>query len=315
MKLSPGKLRALDTLSNARGIFTILALDHTASLKKIFWGSAAAEVSDDALAAVKLELVRALAPHASAVLLDPVYGIGPALAAHAVPGSVGLMALVEEEGAADARVDTSAVFVPGWSVAAAKRVGAAGIKYYFYYNHKDTDKAARQDALIQHLVADCAAHEIPFFAEPIHYGVEPAGRRRLVIENAQRMSALGADILKLEFPVDARVETDERVWREACEELTQAVGRPWTLLSAGAAFDTFKRQVAVACAAGASGFVAGRAIWQEASDLEGAARAEFLMTVAAARLQELSALANAYARPWREWYTAKPVSKDWFFEL
>jgi tagatose 1,6-diphosphate aldolase len=311
MELSLGKLRALTTLSSAQGVFTILALDHDVSLRKIFWGSAWERAPFDEVVLTKMEMVKALAPHASAVLLDPKYGMASAIREHAVPGNVGLMSLIEDEGASN-DLQCTDVLAPGWSVAKAKRVGAVGIKFYFHYNPRDTARAAHMEDLVKQLVAECAEADLPLFTEPIHYGVDPHERRRAVIENAQRISALGADVMKLEFPVDVRVETDERVWYDACVELSQALPRPWTLLSAGVDYATFKRQVEIACQAGASGFVAGRAIWQEASDLQGAARAEFLQTIGAARVQELSALANAHAKSWRDFFHAPPLTPDWY---
>ena len=77
---------------------------------------------------------------------------------------------------------------------------------------------------------------------------------------------LGGDVLKAEFPYDAG-ETDEARWRDACEELTAAIDVPWVLLSGGVDAATFEAQVRVACAAGASGVLAGRSIWAEAATM------------------------------------------------
>lgn len=314
MELSLGKMRALTTLATAQNVFTIVALDHDVSLRRIFWGEAWAEAPFEDVVQTKMEIVKLLAPHGSAVLLDPTYGIGAAIRDNAVPRDVGLMSPVEDEESASDDADSTSMFVPGWSVAQAKRIGAAGIKFYFYYNRNDPARAAREEALLQQLVDECAQYDLPLFAEPIHYGVERKDRRRAVIENARRISDLGADIMKLEFPVDVRLEPDEHVWYDACAELSQALPRPWTLLSAGVDYATFKRQVEVACRAGASGFVAGRAIWQEASDMEGAARTEFLKTTGVQRVQELSALAVRYGKSWREFFRAPPLGADWFQE-
>lgn len=314
MELALGKMRALTTLSNAQGILTILALDHDVVLRKIFWGSAWERAPYQDVVATKLEMVKWMAPHASAILLDLAYGIAPAICENAVPGSVGLMSSLEDDSLLSPDPNDTTVLKKGWSVAQAKRLGAAGIKYYFYYNRRDVARAAREEAIVNRLIEQCAQHDVPFFAEPIHYGVEPVKRRGAVIENARRISDLGADIMKLEFPVDVRVETDERVWYDACAELSHALPRPWALLSAGVEYETFKRQVEIACQAGASGFVAGRAIWQEASDLQGEARTDFLQTFGAGRLQELSGIAARYAKPWRDFFHGPPLSAHWFQE-
>ena len=121
----------------------------------------------------------------------------------------------------------------------------------------------------------------------------------LVIESARRLGGLGVDLLKAEFPADPRFETDEGHLRARCRELNAASPVPWVLLSAGETFDVFQRLTAIACQEGASGFMVGRAIWQEAMALpDPAAREQFLATTGASRLRILTAIADAYATPW-----------------
>jgi tagatose 1,6-diphosphate aldolase len=119
-------------------------------------------------------------------------------------------------------------------------------------------------------------------------------------------------VLKLEFPVDAAFNSDEAFWQEACHAVGAVCGVPWVLLSAGVAFETFEKQVEMACRAGASGFLAGRAIWKEAVTMRAADMATFLSGTAAARVERLAAVAKAHARPWTEIYAPHPASPDWF---
>lgn len=313
MNLSPGKRRALATLSNAKGIFTILALDHAASFRNLFFRLDPSRATYQEIVATKLEMVRALAPHASAVLLDPRYAIGAALEANAIPGSVGLLSPMEDEDYATPDPEQPSRLLEGWSVAQAKRIGVNGIKFFCYYSSRDADKMMAEDKQIARLVNECGANELPLFPEPIVYGVSPPERRHAVIENAKRMNVLGADVLKMEFPLETRLERDESAWREACEELSDSIRVPWTLLSAGADYETFKTQVRVACAAGASGFVAGRAIWQEAAAVGGTARRAFLENVAVLRLRELSDIASEYGKSWAEFYPSlESTNENWY---
>ena len=152
----------------------------------------------------------------------------------------------------------------------------------------------------------------PFLVEPVVYSTQPgvpkqsaafaAQRPALVIETARRIGALGADVLKVEFPHDARFNDDEGAWVDGCAALNEAAPVPWALLSAGVDYQTFKRQVRVVCQAGASGFVAGRAIWKEALTMAGEERETFLRSSAADRMAELSELVEAYGRPWTAHY-------------
>src|SRR6185503_20338734 len=111
-------------------------------------------------------------------------------------------------------------------------------------------------------------------------------RRRVVIDTARRLTAVGGDVLKVEFPYDASV-TDRARWEDACTELDEASPLPWVLLSGGVDDATFERQVEIACRAGASGVLVGRSVWAEASRLAGDDRRQFLETQAVERLGRL----------------------------
>ena len=124
-------------------------------------------------------------------------------------------------------------------------------------------------------------------------------RRRVVVETARRLTAIGGDILKAEFPYDPSI--DDRVrWVEACAELDEASSLPWVLLSGGVDDATFEEQVATACEAGASGVLAGRSVWAEAATMDREARGEFLATTASVRLRRLADLVDQAGRPWHE---------------
>ena len=111
------------------------------------------------------------------------------------------------------------------------------------------------------------------------------------------------DILKAEFPADLRYEQDEHTLLGYCRALDEASAVPWILLSAGVGFDDFLREVRIASQAGASGFLAGRALWQEAVELPSRKqRAEFFGTVVIERLAKLADAAHEYGRPWWEKY-------------
>jgi len=84
------------------------------------------------------------------------------------------------------------------------------------------------------------------------------------------------------------------------------------LLSAGVDFETFSRQTVIACRAGASGILAGRAIWKESSEMTGRDRDAFLRDTVLPRLQQLNAICHEEARPWTECYLASETAEDWY---
>ena len=132
----------------------------------------------------------------------------------------------------------------------------------------------------------------------------------MVIETARRLCPLGIDVLKAEFPDDPDFESDEARMADHCRQLTEVAEVPWVLLSAGVGYDTFNRQTRLACENGASGFLAGRAIWQEAPRLPEAEQDQFLAETAVGRLEELTSIANSSGRPWAGVYSGELKAID-----
>lgn len=260
----------------------------------------------------------ALAPVSSAVLIDPETGAAECVANSAIPGGTGLILTLDATGyTGDPHARTSQV-LPGWSVEKSRRMGASAVKLLVYY-HPDAPNAAAQEQFVQGIAETCRRLDMAFFLEPLSYSLDPAKRslpsserRRVVVETARRLAPLGVDVLKAEFPVDVSEVQDEAVWADACHELTLACPTPWLLLSAGVSFETYLRQVRVACEAGASGVMAGRAVWQEAVEQSGEPRRAFLNTTARDRMARLTALCDALARPFTAVVEAPATSEGWY---
>lgn len=130
---------------------------------------------------------------------------------------------------------------------------------------------------------------------------------------ARKLTPLGVDLLKAEFPLDTG-NTDETAWAAAYAELAAASVVPWILLSAAVDYDTFLRQVIAACNAGASGIAVGRAVWKEAVGMAPHERAVFLQTTARERISRLTALCKALAKPWTDFYPAPKLNYLWHTE-
>jgi tagatose-1,6-bisphosphate aldolase len=291
-------------------------------MRALIYPEAPQSVADQQLIDIKLAIVKYAAPAASAVVLDPVYSAGQAIVGEHLPGHIGLLCAIEEQGYLGGDYNRRTLVVAGWSVEKAKRLGANGIKLLPFYNPDAGSASQAQERLVRSIAADCHRYEIPLFLEPITYSIDPgipkgspqfaAARRRIVVETTRRLSVIGPDIMKVEFPLDVSHEPDPAVWAEACAELNAASETPWTLLSAGEPFEIFKQQLQVACQAGASGFVAGRAIWQEVVHLAEEERVKFLCGTARQRLTELSQIALEHGVPWSTRYSKPRVDERWF---
>ncbi len=313
--LSIGKYRALQQASNAKSVFTILAIDHQDSLRRALNPKSPSSVSDDEMVNFKRRVVSSLWNEAiSGVLLDPVYGLIQ-LVEQGLPASVGLLAELEK---ADYNMNPLPLAVdirPNWSVSKIKRMGANGVKLFYYYDPENAELCQQQDATLQQVIADCEQYDIPLYAEPIISNVTTENRQTKVIQSAKRTDEIGADILKLEFPVDVHTQTDRQVWKTVCEELTQAVDAPWVLLSAGVSFELFCEQVEIACQAGASGFMVGRAVWGDACSIKDEAQLDdWLKTIGRDRIRRLIEITDNNASPWTSHYHLNHVSTDWYVD-
>ncbi len=311
--ISIGKMRGLQQIASPRGTFTALALDHRQNLRK----ANPAFVSDEQLSHFKVDVVSALAGQATAVLLDPEVAAAQAIAGHYFPGNVGLVVALESTGYTGEATARRAQIIPGWSVEKAKRMGASAIKLLVYY-HPASALARETEDFVAAVAQDCQKYDLALMLEPLSYALKENAKltsdekRSVVVETAQRLTPLGVDVLKAEFPLDV-LETDETRWLAACQEISAASVTPWILLSAAVDYETFVRQVIAACSAGASGIAVGRAVWKEAVSMPVAQRSEFLREIATQRLARLTALCTALGKPFGDFYQAD-APFDWYKE-
>jgi len=316
--LSIGKIRGLQQCSTPEGAIAVLALDHRGNLRQMLNPSVPTSVSGEQLTDFKQQVVSALAPQATAVLLDAEFGAAQCVASGTLPGRTGLVVSVEATGYTGDPTARQSRLMPGWSVAKAKRMGASAVKLLVYY-HPEADSRDEIESLVKQAVQYCREQDMPLFLEPLSYSPDPAEkklppeeRRRVVLETARRLTLLGPEVLKAEFPVDYQVDHDEESWAKACAELTAASRVPWVLLSASAEFDTFLRMVKVACQQGCTGVAVGRAVWQEATGLQGKARQQFLQDVAQPRMRQITDLCVDLARPWKDCFSPASVDGSWY---
>jgi len=327
MDISIGKLRGLQQLSDFKGMMTMCAIDHRGALKRALNEKNLGAVSYQDMVDFKLDLCQAVAPFASAILLDPEYGAGQAIAAGLLPGTKGLLVSLEKTGYTGDSTARITELLPGWSVKKAKKIGASAVKLLIYFRPDLKDVASKQLDLVARLADQCLEEDIAFLVEPVSYPVEKGGtsskkfaeiKPGLVIETARQITALPIDVLKAEFPADVKFEQDEGKLLGLCQELNQASRLPWVLLSAGVDFESFRKQVKIACKAGASGFLAGRALWQEGAQIRSRdERMNFFQNTAAPRLKELAEIADSYGKPWYSRLGAEngkfaPVTEDWY---
>jgi tagatose 1,6-diphosphate aldolase len=314
-KISIGKLRGLQQCASRRGTFTCLALDHRQNLRRSLFPKNPDSAPFEDIRNFKLKVASILATEATAVLLDPEYAAAQGVAQSAVPGQIGLVVAVEATGYTGDPTARESRILEGWSVEKAKRMGASAIKLLVYY-HPDSTTAKEIEDFTHQVAEECQRYDLALMLEPLSYSLEgqkPLSsdeKRYVVVETARRLTPLGIDLLKAEFPL-AKENTNEEDWEEACAELSATAKTPWILLSAAVDFDIFLRQVTAACHQGASGVAVGRAVWKEAVNYAGEEQAAFLRQVASERLKRLTSLCTALAKPMTDFYAAQ-AKADWY---
>jgi tagatose 1,6-diphosphate aldolase len=320
MRISVGKLRGLQQIADDTGRFTMIAMDQRGSLQKMLHPENPNAATYAEMEAVKLGVTQALAPHASGYLLDPEFGVAPAINRFVLPGRTGLLVALEQSGYEKKGNWRLTTLLDGWSVEKVKRLGASAAKLLLFFNpNAPRDVVDHQLKVVKTIADECRRLDLTFVCEPMSYPVDVSEeefahkKADTIVRTAEILTPLGFDVLKAEFPGDAKLTADADELRKNCERLSRASKVPWVVLSAGADFDVFRRLVGLACQGGASGFLAGRAIWKDAfkeKALE--AQMAYVRTEGVKNFLTLSDLAHRFARPWWDFYGGKDKLQDHF---
>src|SRR3984885_120606 len=247
--IDPGKLRSLQRVTTTDGFFLICALDHLSDFQELL-DPDPKTVDYRRTCDAKIALIRSLASECSAFLLDARFGLAQVIASGALPGSIGLMASIEDEDYQPTTVHRKTRFRENWNMKQMKLLGIDVCKLLWFYR-PDSQVAEHQRQVLRSLVEECAEFSIPLVVEPIWFaldGEDPKSetwrqrRVRGIVESAHEANSFGVDILKVEFP--GYVETAEGRARahEACKHLDSGVSVPWMLLSAGGGYEAFQTQ-------------------------------------------------------------------------
>lgn len=243
------------------------------------------QITDAQLGEFKSAVASVLTPHASAILIDPEFG-SSAFSQH--DPHCGLLMTYEMDGYENPRPHRMLALMPELSVRRLRDMGADGVKILLSWTPFDTAQSNdEKKVLIERIGAECLALDLPFFLEPVGY--DPQGRMdvksaeyarikpQIVLDSTREFSQerYNVDVLKVEFPIDARyvegttVFSGERVWscQEALDVFREAdaeAKKPYIYLSAGVSSEQFLESLRLAAAAGASfsGVLCGRATWQ-----------------------------------------------------
>lgn len=314
MTMSPGKFRGMQRLAAPNGTLKMLAVDQrTPILGPIAAARGRAEAPYEDVAAFKELLVRHLASEASAVLVDPIYGFPRALPL--IGRETGLMLTLEHSFVDVTAGGKKTRSIPGWSVEKIRKAGGEAVKILVWYR-SDAPEVVKEHQLeyVRQIGEACRRHDIVHLLELLVYPLpdeDPAryeaSRSQLVQECVRdfRGPEFAVDIYKLEPPSKLADVPDPHgpeasAVQRAYDAMARELPAPWVLLSAGAGPEDFMRSLVYAYRAGASGYLCGRAVWQNAFEKfpDFAAMETELRERSLGHLKRINTLTEAEALPW-----------------
>jgi tagatose 1,6-diphosphate aldolase len=323
--MSKGKFNGINACANQRGTIAAAAMDQRGSLKKSIAkarGEGSATSNED-MALFKTAVTKVLTKHATAILMDPEYGLG---ALKSKDPKAGVLLAYEKTGY-DATVKGRLPdLLSEWSVRRLVEAGANAIKILLYINPEDDPKINTiKYAFIERIGAECQALDAPFFLEPLAYddamdekGFEFARRKpEMVTRYMEEFSKprYGVDVLKVEVPVNMKFVEGTRAFggqaaytrAEAMEHFrnaASAASKPFIYLSAGVTDEVFRETLELATEAGTSfsGVLCGRATWQDGIPVYATqgydALVDWLEDRGVKNIEALNAILEKGAKPW-----------------
>lgn len=288
MTISAGKLKHLKALSNDRGVIAAAAMDQRASLQKAIAAARGVdqkEITPQMMSEFKTAVSRVLTPHASAILLDPEYGLE---AAKARAPNAGLLLAYEESGYDNTKQGRLPDLLPSVSVQRLIDWGADAVKILLYYTPFDDPKVNDiKHAFIERVGAESDHYDVPFFLEFVGYDPKGGNEKSLEFAKLKPQVVGGAmlefskpqynvDVLKVEVPVNMEFVEGTAAFKgqkaysraEALEHFRTTAAltkKPFIYLSAGVSNPEFLESLGMAAESGTdySGVLCGRATWKD----------------------------------------------------
>ena len=327
MKITAGKLKRMAAVADNRGVIAAAAMDQRGSLQKSIAkekGVDSKAVTAEMLSEFKVAVSRILTPHATAILLDPEFGLE---AIKVKSKNAGVLLAYEQTGYDQTQPGRIPSLIPYWTVKKAIEAGADCLKLLLYYSPFEAETVKEiKHAFVARIGAECEHHEIPYFLEFVGYDAEGGDEKSLeyakkkpeiVSRSMEEFSKpeYGIDVLKVEIPVNmqyvegARSNKDGRVAytrKQAAEYYRRAsemAKRPFIYLSAGVSDDQFRESLELAIEAGVdfAGVLCGRATWKDGIPLYAKqgirAFEDWLSDRGVKNIQALNVILKG-ARPW-----------------
>lgn len=327
--MNPQKLAHLKKLSNKKGIIAAAAMDQRGSLQKSIAkekGIEKSQVTYEMMAEFKTAVTKVLTPYASAILLDPEFGLE---AAKQRSSNAGLLLAHEKSGYDQTGPGRIPILLPDWNVKKSIAEGANAVKILMYHTPFDKPEINKQkNEWIEAIGKECAENNIPFFLEFVGYdangggekGIEYARKKPEIVRGSMKeysKDRYQVDVLKVEIPVNMAFVKGSKSCKgeaaynkkEAMEHFHAAANvtkKPFIYLSAGVSDEIFRESLELASEAGIAfnGVLCGRATWKEGIPVYAkfgvGALEDWLSDRGVQNIKALNAILDKGARPWSE---------------
>jgi tagatose 1,6-diphosphate aldolase len=331
--MTAGKLAGMKAVSDPRGVIAAAAMDQRGSLQKALAKERGGNVGDHEMEEFKMLVTEVLTKHASAILLDPEWGIP---ASKRRDKSSGLLLAYEKTGYDKTGPGRLPDLLDDWSVRRLKEAGADCIKILLYYTPSDPeDVNDRKHAWVERIGDECGSNDIPFFLEFVGYeegadekGPEFAAKKPDVVLGSMReftKDRYNVDVMKVEVPINLKFVEGAKAFggtkvyskteaKDAFKRAADVATKPFIYLSAGVSNAEFTESLELAAESGVpfSGVLCGRATWKDGIPVyakQGAAAFQrWLESEGVKNINNVNDHLKP-ARPWFSFYGAKSADE------
>lgn len=297
-RMTTAEYRGYQQICGANGRMMVVACDQRGAMRQILASTPEerAKIDENKLGDVKSDIVAYLANSASCVLLDPVCAVPRVIDDGVLGRNTALLIGLDASGwDVDAKGYRLSKLVPGVDARRVRELGGTGGKLMVYLRPDRPEANTHNIKIIRDCVADFAKEDLLLVVEILTYAFdgedETAYKAKFgeLIEGCARIALdNGSKVLKLPFPGSAA----------SCRAISDMAGDvPWAVLSAGVDHKTFLGQVETAMRNGASGVIAGRALWKDCISLDRKVEQDRLANIATPRLKEIQKILEAFAAP------------------
>lgn len=289
----------LTNLARPSGALAMVAVDQREALRGMFAAHQSEAVPNSQLTQFKVDVARELSPFASALLVDQEFGIDAIIDQKALKGSCGLIAAADLLVGPAGGAATDTAVDPDVDPIRMRDIGSVGLKFLVLWRNDESPDSRAQ--LVEEFNKLCRVSGLPSIIEII---VKPPtdtsrsfNREEELIIAAREAAAWKPDLYKAEVPFHG--EGDLGAVTKNAERISEAIGSPWVVLSNGVKQPFFNDAVKACAMGGASGFLAGRAVWADIVGAPDIPRA--LRDISIPRLEQLAEIVDTHAKPWTSW--------------